>query len=142
MVKDFAASVKTALYLLLSGSLSYSRKVVAVYNTLAGVNAGTKWVTVEDYSQRPDGTKLRPMYQSTVLIEVVVKGDDYTALNSVSEQILATLYPTYNSTVTVSGGSVYILDEPTMSEFVDDNGSSIYLRRQLRVGLRLSPSNN
>lgn len=141
MVKDFAASVKTALYQLLSGNLSYSGKVVPVYNTLAGVNAGTMWVTVEDYSQRPDGTKLRPMYQSTVLIEVVVKGDDYTALNSISEQILATLYPTYNSTVTVSGGSVYILDEPTMSEFVDDNGSDIYLRRQLRVGLRLSPNN-
>ena len=141
MVKDFAASVKTALYQLLSGNLSYSGKVVPVYNTLAGVNAGTVWVTVEDYSQRPDGTKLRPMYQSTVLIEVVVKGDDYTALNSVSEQIIATLYPTYNSTVTVSGGSVYILDEPTMSEFVDDNGSDVYLRRQLRVGLRLSPNN-
>lgn len=141
MVKDFAASVKTALYQLLSGNISYSGKVVPVYNTLAGVNAGTMWVTVEDYSQRPDGTKLRPMYQSTVLIEVVVKGDDYTALNSVSEQILATLYPTYNSTVTVSGGSVYILDEPTISEFVDDNGSDVYLRRQLRVGLRLSPTN-
>lgn len=140
MVKDFAASVKTALYQLLSGNLSYSGKVVPVYNTLAGVNAGTMWVTVEDYSQRPDGTKLRPMYQSTVLIEVVVKGDDYTALNSISEQILATLYPTYNSTVTVSGGSVYILDEPTMSEFVDDNGSDIYLRRQLRIGLRLTPN--
>mgnify|MGYP001347459953 CR=1 FL=1 len=142
MVKDFAAPVKTALYQLLSGKLSYSGKVVPVYNTLAGVNAGTMWVTVEDYSQRPDGTKVRPMYQSTVLIEVVVKGDDYTALNSISEQILATLYPTYNSTVTVSGGIVYILDEPTMSEFVDDNGSDVYLRRQLRVGLRLSPSNN
>jgi len=141
MVKDFAASVKTALYQLLSGNLSYSGKVVPVYNTLAGVNAGPVWVTVEDYSQRPDGTKQRPMYQSTVLIEVIVKGDDYTALNSISEQILATLYPTYNSTVTVSGGSVYILDEPTMSEFVDDNGRDIYLRRQLRVGLRLSPNN-
>lgn len=140
MVKDFAASVKTALYQLLSGNLSYSGKVVPVYNTLAGVNAGTMWVTVEDYSQRPDGTKLRPMYQSTVLIEVVVKGDDYTALNSISEQILGNLYPTYNATVTVNGGSVYILDEPTMSEFVDDNGSDIYLRRQLRIGLRLTPN--
>lgn len=140
MVKDFAASVKMALYQLLSGNLSYSGKVVPVYNTLAGVNAGTMWVTVEDYSQRPDGTKLRPMYQSNVLIEVVVKGDDYTALNSISEQILATLYPTYNATVTVNGGSVYILDEPTMSEFVDDNGSDVYLRRQLRIGLRLTPN--
>lgn len=142
MVKDFAASVKTAIYTVLNGNLSYLGVDVPVYNTLAGVNAGPMWVTIEDYNQRPDGTKLRPMYQSTVLIEVVVKGDDYTALNSISEQILATLYPTYNSTITISGGIMYILDEPTMSEFVDDNGSSIYLRRQLRVGLRLSPSNN
>ena len=138
MANDLGLSVKTKLYQLLS-AITYDGKPIPVHNTLAGVNAGTMWVTVEDYSQRPDGTKLRPMYQSTVLIEVVVKGDDYAMLNGISNQVIAMIYTSHGNGIDMDSCTAYVVGEPTITEMAQDDGSEIYLRKQLMVNLKLSP---
>lgn len=137
-LKDKSEEVYKALFNAIDGNLSYNSVDVPVYTVSSQVPDKIYWVMLSQYNQAEQSTKTSFGYRASVQVEVVVTNGDYIAATSITNQILAILWDTVNSTLTLDTGKMEVNGEPTITELTEQANAYIWIRKLMRINLMLS----
>lgn len=133
-VVDTSALIYQGLHNLLSNISVNDGGTIPVIAAYGGVASELPiYVAIEQAMQQPNSSKTGTGYNVSVLVECVVKGDDYLSLVSLSNAVLDAIYT--NDEIVMDGLTAYIIGEPTITELIEDAETSIYMRKMIRLTL-------
>ena len=133
-VADISVELYQKLYELFS-NIVVNGVTIPVISIVGGVNEYDTYISVSQFNQTPESDKLSKGVRCSVLVEVSHKGDDYAFVKTIVDEILSRLYG--DLTMTIADKTAYIIDEPEISEIIEDNGSAIYIRKLTRLNFSI-----
>jgi len=134
-VNDITKEVYEALFTMLAGITVHDINI-PVISVTGGLNEYGTYISISQCAQLPDSNKTGVGYSISVLVEVSHKGADYLFVSDIVNEIIGRLYE--QSEIPVNDKIAYIVNEPEISEIVEDLGSDVYIRKLLRITMLIT----
>lgn len=132
MLSDVSVEILKAFQTLLSGQLTYNSKGVPVFAVVASKTVNPAWITISQFNQSESGAKTYIGNRCSILIEVNMK-DDYKGLITLTNSMLALIYPSKNPTITLENSTMLTIFEPNINELTEQLDDALYLRKLVRI---------
>jgi hypothetical protein len=133
MRSDAKIELFTALNTLLSAGLNCD-----VFTEIGSYDSYPSWVVISQYNSAPLGTKTRFGSTTSFIIEIYTASDNVLGNANLVNDVLGLVHPSKVPSIEMANFTMYVLNEPTITGFTENNERGMVSRTQLRYTAQIN----